>query len=84
MYDIRIAPKAAKAFKRLHPQDMRRLKQAIEELAGEPRPTGTIEVKGSGGALRIRVGNYRVIYEVKDAELVVLVISIGHRREIYR
>lgn len=63
---------------------MRRVKRAIAHLAEDPRPSGAVEVKGSGGALRIRVGDYRIVYDVNDTELVVLVINVGHRREIYR
>lgn len=56
---------------------------AIRALAATPRPVGCIKLSGRP-AWRIRVGSYRVIYEIHDARLVVLVIAIGHRKDIYR
>ena len=57
---------------------------AIEELAIDPRPPGCIQLKGGSGEYRVRVGDYRIIYEVQDGELIVLVLRLGHRREVYR
>ncbi|AZT99169.1 type II toxin-antitoxin system RelE family toxin [Brevibacterium aurantiacum] len=53
-------------------------------MAEEPRPQGSIQLKDGGGELRIRVGDYRIIYDVYDGELLVLVLHLGHRREVYR
>ncbi|WP_370452586.1 type II toxin-antitoxin system RelE/ParE family toxin [Corallococcus sp. CA054B] len=55
----------------------------IDALATEPRPVGAEKLKGSD-YLRIRIGDYRVIYQVEDGRLVVLIVELGHRREIYR
>ncbi|MET9023706.1 type II toxin-antitoxin system RelE/ParE family toxin [Actinopolymorpha sp. NPDC004070] len=60
-------------------QDDRHHRRAVE-----PRPHGAQALQGRSGLLRIRVGDYRVIYEVQDARLVVLVVDLGHRRDIYR
>lgn len=57
---------------------------AIGKLAEEPRPPGCIQLKGGNGELRMRVGDYRVIYVLNDGELVVLVLRVGQRREVYR
>ncbi|WP_254301477.1 type II toxin-antitoxin system RelE family toxin [Rothia kristinae] len=57
---------------------------AVGSLADEPRPLGYIQLKGGGGAFRIRVGDYRIIYDIYDEELVILVLRVGHRREVYR
>lgn len=62
----------------------RRLLGAIEKLAQDPRPPGCIQLQGGAGELRIRVGDYRIVYDVYDTELVILVLRVGHRREIYR
>lgn len=62
----------------------RRLVDAIGQLALDPRPPGCLQMKGGDGELRIRVGDYRVVYDVRDDELVILVLRLGHRREIYR
>jgi mRNA interferase RelE/StbE len=62
----------------------RRLRAAIDSLEQEARPAGCVKLAGLPDLYRIRVGDYRVIYQVKDSERVVLVLSIGHRREVYR
>jgi mRNA interferase RelE/StbE len=61
-----------------------RLRAALDSLAQNARPTGCLKLAGSPDLYRIRVGDYRVIYQVKDADVVVLVLSIGHRRDVYR
>jgi mRNA interferase RelE/StbE len=61
----------------------RRIKGATEALRVEPRPPGVKAPTGQHGWLRIRVEDYRIVYEVRDSELVVLVIRIGHRSEVY-
>jgi mRNA interferase RelE/StbE len=61
-----------------------RLKPAIDGLAEEPRPDGVVKLKGEENAYRVRVGDYRIVYEVRDNVLLVLIVKIGHRREIYR
>jgi mRNA interferase RelE/StbE len=61
----------------------RRIVEKIEALADDPRPAGSVKLTGHG-AYRIRVGDYRVIYAVADDQLVVLVVEVGHRREVYR
>lgn len=83
-YAIVYAKSAAKSFKNIHPQDRVRLKKAIENLASTPRPPGCIQLSGGSGELRIRVGNYRIIYDVEDDRLIILVLRIAHRREVYR
>ena len=61
-----------------------RLRAAIDGLAENARPAGCVKLAGAPDVYRIRVGDYRIIYQVKDAALIVLVLSIGHRRDIYR
>ena len=62
----------------------RRLRAAVDGLAQNARPVGCVKLADAPDLYRVRVGDYRIIYQVKDASLVVLVLSIGHRREIYR
>ncbi|MGY5765172.1 type II toxin-antitoxin system RelE family toxin [Brachybacterium sp. DNPG3] len=83
-YSISYAPSAAKVIRKLDRSTARRLLEAIDGLAFDPRPPGCIQLKGGGGEFRIRVGDYRVVYDVQDDELVVLVLRVGHRREAYR
>lgn len=60
------------------------MQAAIEILAATPRPAGAVKLAGGDGEWRIRTGDYRIVYEVHDGMLVVLVVAVGHRREIYR
>jgi len=83
-YSISYVPSAAKVIRKLDKPTARRLLDAIGALAIDPRPSGCIQLKGGDGELRIRVGDYRIVYDVQDDELVVLVLRIGHRREVYR
>lgn len=83
-YSIVYKPSAAKAFRKIHPNQRSRIKEAIETLATNPRPQGSTQLSGGNGEYRIRVGNYRVVYDIEDDELVVLVLRVGHRREVYR
>lgn len=83
-YTISYVPSAAKAIRKLDRPTARRLLTAIGMLADEPRPAGCIQLKGGDGELRIRVGDYRIVYDIHDHELVVLVLRIGHRRDVYR
>ncbi|MGF3055492.1 type II toxin-antitoxin system RelE family toxin [Microbacterium sp. YY-01] len=83
-YRITITSSAAKVFRKMHPQAAKRLKEAIFALADEPRPAGSLKLSGGAGEMRIRVGDYRIVYEIVDDELILLVLRVGHRREIYR
>ncbi|GAA1360104.1 type II toxin-antitoxin system RelE family toxin [Brevibacterium luteolum] len=83
-YSITYARSAARTLKKLDASVARCLLTAIGELAGDPRPPGCKTLKNSGGALRIRVGDYRVVYDVHDSEVVILVLAVGHRRDVYR
>ena len=62
---------------------LRRLEEAISGLGEEPRPQGARKLQGVEDLYRIRVGDYRVIYQIQDKALVVLVVKIGHRGEVY-
>lgn len=83
-YAISYVRSAAKAISKLDRPTAVRIIEAIELLAGDPRPSGCIQLKGGDGEFRIRVGDYRIIYDVEDDQLVILVLRIGHRREVYR
>ena len=81
-YRIEIRPAAVRALRRLDPQMRPRIQGAIALLAQDPRPPGARTLRGRPG-LRIRVGDYRIIYTVEDDVLLVVVVTLGHRREIY-
>jgi mRNA interferase RelE/StbE len=83
-YSIQVAPAAARQIRKLDPEGRRRIQAAIELLAENPRPAGARPLVGGDGEWRVRTGDYRVIYEVNDGVLLVLVVAVGHRRDIYR
>jgi mRNA interferase RelE/StbE len=78
-----ILGRAQKELASLPPLAYERVRDSILELAEEPRPTGCRELAAREG-WRIRAGDYRVIYEIDDESLVVTIIHIGHRRDVYR
>ena len=82
-YAVTILRSAQKQLAKLDAQTRSRIASAIHALADDPRPPGCKKLTGRP-AWRIRVGTYRVIYEIQDKELVVLVVTIGHRREVYQ
>lgn len=82
MYSLLFTSAAARQIRKLEPNVRTRVLAAIEKLAVAPRPTGAIKLVGEP-AWRIRVGNYRVIYEIEDTELTVTVIRAVHSREAY-
>jgi mRNA interferase RelE/StbE len=83
-YRVDFAPAAVRAIRKLDPQARRRVQATIELLADVPRPPAAKKLVDSGGAWRVRTGDYRVIYDIYDDRLVVLILQVGHRREIYR
>lgn len=82
-YTVTILRSAQKQLATVDRQDQTRVIAAIEDLAAHPRPRGSTKLSGRP-AWRIRIGSYRVLYEIHDDRLAVLVVAIGHRREVYR
>ncbi len=83
-YRVQFSPSAAKALGKLARDVQRRIGQAIDGLETDPHPPGSKKLAGEDDLYRIRVGDYRVIYQVENRKLIVLIVSIGHRRDIYR
>lgn len=83
-YSIIVTNSARKQLLKLPALIQQRIAEAIDALAEIPRPHGFEPIKGLSDTFRIRVGDYRVIYALRDEELLVLVIRVGHRRDIYR
>ena len=83
-YEINIRPAAIKALKKVPKDDVARVDAKIQSLAVDPRPVGSEKLKDSDEMLRVRVGDYRIIDTVDDGKLLVLVLTIGDRKEVYR
>ncbi len=82
-YAVSILRRAQKELAKLPAEAYERTKEAIKSLEKEPRPTGCQKLAGREG-WRIRAGDYRVVYEIDDAQQIVTVLHVGHRRDIYR
>lgn len=81
-YRIELRPAAVRALRKLDPPVARRVQGAIALLADDPRPPAARALQGRPG-LRVRVGDYRIIYTVADDVLLVVVVTVGHRRDVY-
>ena len=82
-YDLRFKPSVAKDLRGIPRADVRRILGRIESLRDEPRPPGS-EKLSAQERYRVRQGQYRILYTVADSELIVEVVKVGHRREVYR
>ena len=82
-YHIIYKGSAAKELRKLDKEAQRRLLMAIETLGITPRPDGVKKLKARFNQYRIRVGSYRVVYEIRDEQLLVRVLRVAHRRDVY-
>jgi len=83
-YEVRLARRAVRSLEDMQRRDQQRIRAAIDLLAENPRPPSCVALQGEAGVYRVRVGDYRIVYEVLDQVLVVQVVRIGYRREVYR
>lgn len=83
-YEIRLTRAAERGLAALPKADLRRVDAKILALADDPHPPGSQKLQGAGDLYRVRSGDFRVLYQVDDARLVVLVVDVGNRRDIYR
>ena len=82
-YRVLIKPSAAKELHALPANDRKRVVTKIEGLASDPRPPGTEKLSGAE-KYRLRQGDYRVLYSVDDSQKMLVIVKIGHRRDVYR
>lgn len=83
-YRIEFSPSAAREFKKLPAGVQSSLAAAIDALVNEPRPSGVVKLTGQEDLYRIREGNFRVVYQIQDSVLLVLVVGVGDRKQICR
>jgi len=83
-YEVRFLVTARRELLRVPAQIRSRVANALRALAADPRPSGCQKLTSGTDYYRIRVSDYRVLYEVRDRDVLVLVIKIGHRREVYQ
>ena len=82
-YEVRLAPAAVRQLRKLDPPGRRRVQAAIDLLAEDPRPPGARQLVGGAGEWRVRTGDFRIVYDIRDGALLALVVKVGHQRDIY-
>jgi len=82
-WQILFKPRPRRDLAKLPRAIAERIARAIDALSIQPRPPGCVKMEGPDGFWRIRVGDYRIIYQIHDDHLIVLVVRIGHRRDVY-
>lgn len=82
-FKVSVKQSVAKDLRRIPKKEVARILERIESLAMEPRPPGAEKLSGQE-KYRIRQGVYRIIYEIRDEELVVVIVKVGHRRDVYQ
>ncbi|MCZ6640024.1 MAG: type II toxin-antitoxin system RelE/ParE family toxin [Gammaproteobacteria bacterium] len=83
-YDIEISATAEKQIRKIPQKDQIAVIRRIRELATQPRPQGSRKLQGYDDVYRIRVRNYRILYSVEDRRLIIIILKVGHRRDVYR
>jgi mRNA interferase RelE/StbE len=83
-YTVQLAPAAKRQLRKLDRSIQERIVRRLDKLEKDPRPSGVEKMEGDESTYRIRMGEYRIVYEIRDKVLVVLVLKVGHRREVYR
>ena len=81
-YRVELRPAAVRALRKVDPRMRERIQGAIALLATDPRPPASRQLKGRPGR-RVRVGDNRIIYTIQDNVLLIVVVTVGHRREVY-
>ena len=84
MYQVKVAEEAAKFIRKQDKRIQRQIINSIRELAQNPRPQGCKKLQGYKELYRIRSGNYRIVYTIREKKLLVLVVRVAHRKDIYR
>ena len=83
-YRVELVPSAARAFRKLDQHTQLRVRRTIDSLADDPRPLGVKLLSAKERIYRLRAGNFRILYRMNDKVLIILVIAIGHRSNVYR
>ena len=83
-YTVSVLRDAQKALDKMDAELRARMIRAMRLLQDDPRHSGVVKMSGPDDFYRVRVGDWRIVYAIRDRELVVIVIRIGHRREVYR
>jgi mRNA interferase RelE/StbE len=83
-YQVLFRPSVDRQLRKLPVEVQRRVVRGVAALAFDPRPSGVVKLSGEENLWRIRIGDYRIVYEIHDDRLIVLVLRVVHRKEVYR
>ena len=83
-YSLEFRPSVLKSLRRFPKRDLVRLKKKMEGLANNLPSTKITKMKGDNPFYKVRIGNYRIIYEIHENKLLILVVKIGHRKDVYK
>lgn len=83
-YQVEITPAAKRQIKKLVRPTQELIIQRLEQLADNPRPPGVLKMEGEENLYRVRVSDHRIIYEIQDRVLLIVVVKVGHRGDVYR
>lgn len=84
IYEVKLSRRALRSLISLERSQQQRIRAALDLLSENPRPPNCVALRGEDSVYRVRIGDYRIVYEVRDLMLLVHVVRIGHRREVYR
>ena len=83
-YRIEISATAEKQIRRLNRGNQVRVLRAVQTLAAEPRPQGSRKLRGYDDVFRLRVGTFRVLYSIEKSRVLIIILKVGHRKDVYR
>jgi mRNA interferase RelE/StbE len=83
-YGVTVSRFALRQLRRLDPQIRQRLRHRIDGLPDDPRPAGVVKLVGTDRTWRLRVGDYRILFDIDDDARTIEVVDLGHRRDVYR
>ena len=83
-YNVEFRPSVLKSLKQLPKRDLIRIKSKVDSLCQNLPDPFTTKMKGNNSLHKVRIGNYRIVYEIQNEELIILIIKIGHRKDVYK
>ncbi|MCD4830738.1 MAG: type II toxin-antitoxin system RelE/ParE family toxin [Anaerohalosphaeraceae bacterium] len=83
MYKVQLDDKVVKYLQKLDADLKKRIFRKLRSFKNNPRPNGCVGVKGMKNLFRVRIGDYRIVYQIEDKKLLVLVVRVGHRKDVY-
>jgi len=84
LYQVKFLPSALRQFEALPEKIKVKITNRINSLISDPRPHGCVKLSGRGNTYRIRSGDYRILYQIRDKVLLVVIVGVGHRKRVYR